>query len=333
MFKRKTLFIVGAGASAEVDFPVGTQLAQQIGAKMDIRFERGFDPIGTGDHDLYSHIVHARRQDADQLQNAAWRIRDGIPFAQSIDDFLDQHRNDAYVNLYGKVAIVQAIVEAERASKLYFNPLEGAETFDADKLADTWFVKFMYMLSRGVPRERIAHIFENVSFVVFNYDRCIEHFLIHALKRAYSIRHEDAAAIVGNLHIIHPYGDVGDLRKVPFGATRINCVALSERIKTYTEQAAVAEVTSAIQEEIEQAECVVFLGFAYHSQNIQMIRVSKRSDKVIYGTAFGMSEADVSVVTGLIDRALSSPGPFHIENKLKCAELFNFYARSLTGGD
>lgn len=333
MFKRRTLFIVGAGASAEVDFPVGRQLAQQIGTKMDIRFEWGDKPIGTGDHDLYSHIVHARRQEANQFQKAAWRIRDGIPFAQSIDDFLDQHRNDAYVNLYGKVAIVQAIIEAERASKLYFNPVEGVETFDVDRLADTWFVQFMYMLGRGVPRENIAQIFKNVSFVVFNYDRCIEHFLIHALKRAYAIGHEEAATLVGDLRIIHPYGDVGDLKGVPFGATRLNCVALSERIKTYTEQAVVAEITSAIQEEVEQADCVVFLGFAYHSQNIQMIRVSNRSDKVIYGTAFGMSEADVSVVTSLIDRALSSPGPFHIENRLRCAELFNFYARSLTGGD
>src|SRR5208282_853873 len=146
MFNKRTLFIVGAGASAEVDSPVGAQLARNIGAKMDIRFERGFDPVGTGDHDLYSHIVHSRRQEADQFQSAAWRIRDGIPLAQSIDDFLDQHRNDPYVNLYGKAAIVQAIVEAERNSRLFFNRHEGVETFDAERLAETWFVKFMYML-------------------------------------------------------------------------------------------------------------------------------------------------------------------------------------------
>ena len=94
MFKRKTLFVVGAGASAEVDFPVGAELARQIGKKMDIRFERGFEPIGDGDQNLYMHIVHSRRQESAEFQKAAWRIRDGIAFAQSIDDFLDQHRND-----------------------------------------------------------------------------------------------------------------------------------------------------------------------------------------------------------------------------------------------
>jgi hypothetical protein len=41
MFKRRTLFVLGAGASAEVDFPLGSQLAKAIGNKLDIRFEGG----------------------------------------------------------------------------------------------------------------------------------------------------------------------------------------------------------------------------------------------------------------------------------------------------
>jgi hypothetical protein len=204
---------------------------------MDIRFKHGSEPIGTGDHELYSHLVHSKPREGDEFQKAAWRIRDGLPFAQSIDDFLDQHRTDRYVNLYGKAAIVQAVLEAERNSRLFFNRLEGAETFDAEKLADTWFTKFMYMLCRGIPRENVTKVFEKVAFIVFNYDRCIEHFLIHAVQRAYSIRFEDAAAIVGKLHIVHPYGSVGDLSKVPFGNTRVNALQLADGIKTYTEQA------------------------------------------------------------------------------------------------
>jgi hypothetical protein len=342
MFNNETLFIVGAGASAEVAFPVGTQLARKIGAKMDIRFERGFDFVGTGDHGLYSHLTNSQRQNAAEFQPAALRIRDGIPFAQSIDDFLDQHRNDKYINLYGKAAIVQAVVEAERESKLYFKPHEGIETFDADQLTDTWFVKFMYMLSRGVPRDEVTHIFDRVSFVVFNYDRCIEYFLIHALKRTYSIRHEDAEAIVSGLRIIHPYGDVGSFREVPFGATRINCVALSERIKTYTEQAVVAQVIAGIQEAIQRAKHIVFLGFAYHDRNMRLLKPPKEfpTSKRLFGTVFGMSDSDVEVVGHRIDAWFTGrdarsyrSGMIRLENKLKCADLFDNYARSLTGGD
>jgi hypothetical protein len=36
MFNRQTLFIVGAGASAEVDFPVGIELARTIGGRIQL---------------------------------------------------------------------------------------------------------------------------------------------------------------------------------------------------------------------------------------------------------------------------------------------------------
>jgi hypothetical protein len=340
MFNKKTLFIVGAGATAEVDFPVGFQLARNIAAKMDIRFERGFEPVGTGDHALYSHITHSRRQEAAQFRPAALRIRDGLPFAQSIDDFLDQHRSDPYVNLYGKAAIVQAVVEAERSSRLFFSPHEGVESFDPDKLADTWFVKFMYMLCRGVPRENVAEIFEPLAFIVFNYDRCIEHFVTNALQRAYAITHQEAASIVSDLDIFHPYGLVGSLQQVPFGSTHINCVALAESIKTYTEQAAAADTQTRLASIMANAEHIVFLGFAYHNQNMALLRPPKELPalKQIFGTAFGMSDSDVNVVGHQIDAWFTGHdarayriGIIHLENRLKCVDLFDNYAKSLTG--
>src|SRR5262249_23859855 len=94
MFKRRTLFILGAGSSAEVGLPLGKELASAIGKKMDIRFEHGFNPIGDGDLGLFSQVTGSRRHESTAYQIAAWRIRDGIAFAQSIDDFLDQHRTN-----------------------------------------------------------------------------------------------------------------------------------------------------------------------------------------------------------------------------------------------
>lgn len=338
MFKRKTLFIVGAGASAEVDFPVGTQLARRIGAKMDIEF--GNNPIGSGDYNLFSHVVHSRRQEANEFQRAAWRIRDGIAFAQSIDDFLDQHRSDARINLYGKIAIVQAIVEAERESKLFFDEMKGAATFDVDAIAPTWLAKFMYMLSRGVPRETVSQIFDQIAFVVFNYDRCIEHFLTIALQRAYGIGQGTAISIVDDLNIFHPYGVVGGLREVPFGTTRINCVSLSEGIKTYTEQVADAEAISRLAGMVGDAEHIVFLGFAYHDQNMTLFAPTRQlpASKRVFGTAFGMSGSDVEVVGHQIDAWFTGRDArsyrstmIKLENKQTCAQLFDNYAKSLTG--
>jgi hypothetical protein len=331
MFNRQTIFIVGAGASAEVDFPIGTQLARQICAKMDIRFERGDQQIGTGDYDLFFHITRSRPREGDQFQSAAWRICEGLPFAQSIDDFLDQHRTDGYVNLYGKAAIVQAVLEAERNSRLFFNRVEGAETFDAEKLTDTWFTKFMYMLCRGIPREDVSELFEKVAFIVFNYDRCIEHFLIHAVQRAYSIPFEDAASIVGKINIVRPYGSVGDLSKVSFGSTRVNAIQLAAGIKTYTEQVGAADITEKLTAELNRAEHIVFLGFAFHSQNVGLLRANEaRPRRAVYGTILGMSDPDRDEVRRQL-AMIMRPTEINLE-KLKCTQLFDHFAKSLTGG-
>jgi hypothetical protein len=339
MFKHKTLFIVGAGASAELDLPVGQQLADKIRTMMDVRFERGFEPVGEGDHNLYSHLGHAYPNHRAQLHQAAWRIRDGLGLvAQSIDDFLDQHRTDELVNLYGKAAIVQAIAEAERGSKLAFDMAKGEDTFDDKQLNDTWLRRFMHMLCRGLPRENVRQVFRNTSFIVFNYDRCIEHYLIHALKRGYSLDRGVAAEIVADLNIIHPYGSIGDLRHVPFGATRLNCASLAQDIKTYTEQAG-TDLRPTLFEMIDEADHVVFLGFAYYDQNMALLApMEELSRKHVFGTAYGMSDADVRVVVQQLLQwfrldargARHPPDWINIENKLKCAGLFDYYAKSLT---
>jgi hypothetical protein len=269
MFNRRTLFVLGAGSSAEVDLPVGKKLAESIGSKMDIRFEFGNKSICSGDMALYSQMTGQMRYNVQEFQQAAWLIRDGIGLAQSIDDFLDIHRNNANLNLYGKAAIVKAVLEAEHGSKLYFDRNSGTgAAFDPSRLADTWFVKFMHMLSRGIPRENVREIFEGLSFINFNYDRCVEFFLANALQKLHGISEDEAADILTDLQIIHPYGVV---EKVPFGATSANYLELAAGIKTYTEQLGEQDVTQGIKNEIQRAECIVFLGFAYHRQNMQIL--------------------------------------------------------------
>jgi hypothetical protein len=178
MFRTQTLFIIGAGASAELGLPVGRALAQTIAAKMDIRFEFGLKHIGGGDLDLYQNITQQRRDRIDEFQNAGWLIRDGVGLAASIDDFLDQHRTNEVANLYGKAAIVKSILEAERKSRLYFDRFGGSKTdLNVANLTNTWLVKFVHMLGRNVPKENVREIFDPVSFIVFNYDRCVEFFL------------------------------------------------------------------------------------------------------------------------------------------------------------
>jgi hypothetical protein len=39
MLKESTVFVVGAGASSEFNLPIGTDLAIEISAKLDVRFD------------------------------------------------------------------------------------------------------------------------------------------------------------------------------------------------------------------------------------------------------------------------------------------------------
>ncbi|PAY03366.1 hypothetical protein CK489_39615 [Bradyrhizobium sp. UFLA03-84] len=352
MFKKKTLFVLGAGSSYEVNVPVGLGLAKAIGTKLDVRLGDYNRNIGEGDKYLLGQFQNQLPQQFNEYLAAGWRIRDGLPTANSIDDFLDMHSHDEQMQLIGKAAIVKSILEAEQESQLYFDQNNSRNKLMLEKLEGSWFMKFIRVLGRGIPKSNAAQIFDNVSFVVFNYDRCVEFFLLQALQAMYSLPLNDAASIVQDLSIIHPYGTIGELphlgsdgTQVPFGGVEnfdFNYIKLSQRIKTYTEQIAGTEVTNRVRNEVERAEQVVFLGFAYHAQNMLLLRPLEEfaSSRPIYGTALGMSASDVAIATGelrswfLPDDALSSD-PFadiHIENGLTCAKMFDNYAKSIAGG-
>jgi hypothetical protein len=339
MFRQQTLFIVGAGASAEFGLPVGRELAQTISSKMDIRFEFGVKHVGGGDLDLYHNVTKQRQDRTDEFQKAGWLIRGGVGLAASIDDFLDQHRTNEVANLYGKAAIVKAILETERKSTLYFDRFGGSKTdLNIELLATTWLVKFMHMLGRNVPRENVREIFDSVSFIVFNYDRCIEYFLGHALQKVYGIGENEAFDIVSDLHIIHPYGTAGSLLEVPFGAASADYRKLAGEIKTYTEQLGAGDVVTQIRNEVYRVKSIVFLGFAYHSQNMLMFRPEHpEQHKKIYGTAYKMSDADVDVVVHQLaeffSMSVTQRAQIKIDNRHTSADLFDHYAKSLTGGD
>jgi len=338
MFHRKTLFILGAGASAEIDLPLGAGLASVIAQKMDIRFERGYQELGSADFDLYRQVCQSEPAACDNYQSAAWLIRDGLPFARSIDDFLDMHRANPFIIKYGKIAIVRSVLQAEHKSIVNYPDVNGIPAFSPLRFTGTWYTKLMQMLGPGIPKENVKDIFNQVSFIVFNYDRCLEFFLPNALQQIYGLRETEAADVCSTLDIIHPYGVID--KDVRYGSTHANYIALADGIKTYTEQVNDTKITDAISEKVEEAQTMVFLGFAYHDQNMQLLKPAKLMSKrkPVYGTAFGMSDSDVGIVSNEIDGWSSDLGPAllnppkttRIENKLKCAELFDYYAKSFT---
>lgn len=341
----QTVFILGAGASAEVNLPVGDGLTGRIANLLNIRFsESGVRE--DGDERIIEALLHhagGRFPKPDVYRMAAQRIRSAMPLAASIDNFLDAHREDKHIELCGKLAIVRAILAAEHESKLYTSP-HGI--LNAADVSGSWFMYFWRLLCEGCTAEQLAERARSVAFVSFNYDRCIEQFLFLAARVYYGMDETTAAGAIKNIRFFHPYGSVGALpwqkqgdRVAEYGG-ELDVARLLESaagIKTFTESTegdAITEMRSAVN----NASRIVFLGFAYHWQNLRLIWPSKAqggpSGRYFLGTAKGISDSDVRIVwydirdySGISLVGGVPPGDLR---DLTCADLFRQYSRTLS---
>jgi hypothetical protein len=72
---------------------------------------------------------------------------------------------------------------------------------------------------------------------------------------------------------------------------------LSDGIKTYSEQLGDKDDVEATHAEVRKAKRIVFLGFAFHDQNLALLKPKgPLTVKDIYATAFNMSRSDADVV-------------------------------------
>lgn len=109
MLKKKTVLVVGAGASCEVGLPAGDKLKGIIPKKLNIRFEN-FSKLASGDPDIVEGCRSiAGRGDINPLRAA------GVSTA-GIDNYLHADAHDALIIEMGKLGIAASILEAERKS-------------------------------------------------------------------------------------------------------------------------------------------------------------------------------------------------------------------------
>jgi hypothetical protein len=79
MFRKRTLFIVGAGASAEIGMPVGTRLAKQIAKLLDFKVPTIDSPNqGKGDMHFLGQFHRCFAEALNAYRQAGWAIRDGV---------------------------------------------------------------------------------------------------------------------------------------------------------------------------------------------------------------------------------------------------------------
>lgn len=350
MFESKTLFVVGAGASAEIDLPVGSALLEKIAKKLNFFFEDGIR-LSSGDPeiaDALRHYARSRGESFNAYFHKAGMIHEAVPVAPSIDNFLDAHKKDQHLQICGKLGIVASILEAERNSRLFVDEARGGRD-DLSRLNGTWYTAFMKMLDERIDLDEIESVFDKVSFITFNYDRCIQKFLHVSLQKYYGVDSGRAANLISKLEIIHPYGSIGLLpfeggpSVVPYGA-RLDEAALIKaagRIRTFTEQLKEEDSLRAIHESVLRAETIVFLGFGFHPQNMELLDVGAGSSvRRAFATSYCCSNGDIEVFVRQIRAMLGDEfmpgGTFNgyevdvrVPYGLKCADLLSEYSRSI----
>ncbi len=339
MLRKKTTFIIGAGASAEVNFPIGSKLADMISNLLHFQFD-DFRGRFKGDINFVESLKR-NLKDTDIVNKhieAARIISQGIYLCQSIDNFIDIHQENNYISSVAKACIFKCIIEAERKSAIFCESRSRSEYIDLKKIENTWYRKFATMLVEGVNRKNIQTIFNNVSVISFNYDRSLEYFLLKALQPVYSITEDESAELLSSLKIIHPYGTLGPLRTrstngVDYGAdsSYMDFLENSKFIKTYTEQIEDESKLKSIRETVLTSDKLVFLGFAFHKQNLKILGAPETPSSVrIYATAKGFSDSDVGIIKGELRSLTRLSDGVKIHNRFTCSELFDEYKKTLS---
>lgn len=340
--------VVGAGASRELGLPTGAELKKTISSLLDIRFEHGYQQK-TGDHNICEalrlHVRELGQHDINPHLHSAWRIRDAMPQAISIDNFIDTHQGDSQIELCGKLAIVKSILDAEKRSLLYVDPMSSHDKFDFLRTDVTWLNPFFRILTENCRPAELKERLSRVSLIIFNYDRCIEHYLHSALQNYFSLGSGKAAELVNGMDIYHPYGTVGqlpwqtDTTNVGFGAELgpTQLLSIARQIKTFTEGTDPdSSEIAAIRNATRTSKRLLFLGFAFHRLNMQLLQSSEKvasadQSKRIFATAMSISKNDASEISEeLLQLGNCSEPNIHVRSDLACHTIFSEFARGLS---
>ena len=241
MIKKPTVFVLGAGASIHLGYPLGISLLKEIIEKLGNQGSNEFEILKQLGYEksLINHFISELRHS-------------GIT---SVDSFLE-HRPE-YIDI-GKTVIAQALLPKENMDRLF--PIGNL----------TWH---HYLFEKHMKLKCSFEEFgENqVSFITFNYDRSLEQFLFTALTHTYGKKVEQVAEKLKAINIVHVHGVLGYLdwqdskkgRSYNSSSGPEQLKAAASMIRIIHEDTENDEILKKAQNLLGQADLVCFLGFFF----------------------------------------------------------------------
>jgi hypothetical protein len=310
MIKKRTVFVLGAGAHVPYGFSTGEGLlvrARSLGIEQMVEATEGQVP----------------RQDLVPLRQA---LTDN--FLPSIDALLE-HRQS--LRRPGKMLMLSLLVDEERQAL--------GNQWKADE--DWMSLVFQYMAEDAASLEQFSK--NPVTFITFNYDRLLEYRLIRGLVARYDVPAEEAWAAISNFGFFHMYGSLGQLPEqiarstrplsitavgIPFAApqtsdTTFRGLALQDAenvIQIVHDKGNTSAVSQAHQElHTTATQQIFFFGFAFGKVNIDRLQTTQIPPSVpIYCTTYKMTSAEVTdcVTPAFPNHSYWSPNGNLVQSKI-----------------
>src|ERR1700730_14244962 len=179
MFAKPTVFVIGAGASAEFGLPIGSVLKERVAKALAFTFD--FGVLQAGDQRIFKLLRPRDHQELQTFIEAGVELSGAMDTFYSVDEALHFFSAKPEVVQLGKITIANEILKAERKSLLYDRDLP--QNAMVEKCNGTWAAAVLSMALSTLKKEQTKTAFQNVTVINFNYDRTLEHYLYVALQR------------------------------------------------------------------------------------------------------------------------------------------------------
>jgi hypothetical protein len=263
MIKARTVLILGAGSSADFQYPVGNGLREILINQLIVVANVTAPAVALRQLGFTDELIGRFRHSL---------LRSGTG---SVDEFLE-HRPE-FIPV-GKVAIAEALIKFENPDNL-FVPRQ------------TWYQHlFKHTNSRFEEFGNNA-----LRIITFNYDRSLEEYLYQALLNKYGKTEAETASALRKIPIVHVHGSLGNLpwqepagRRYAVTGDIGQIRSAADSIKIVHEEPG-PEFQQA-KELLRNIDKIVILGFGYHPNNLDRLFSGVQLHGVgIYGSFRGFT--------------------------------------------
>ncbi|MDD5064111.1 MAG: hypothetical protein PHQ35_05045 [Phycisphaerae bacterium] len=304
MITKKTVLVLGAGASAPFGFPTGQGLKDKIcylldtGATIKELTKLKFTP--------------------DEINNFRQALIKSPLF--SVDAFLERRSEFERV---GKAAIAAALLPCEKTHGLFDDWIEKRKkenSKDSNEKEGNWYDQLFNALNTEFDKLNQ----NKLSIITFNYDRSLEQYLFTGLRNTYGRTSIECEEKLSEIRILHIYGSIGHLlwnRPDDLSVEYDSCDSIAtakpigiamKNIKIIPENKNVEEIEEfkEARQLLRSAERIYFLGFGYHPMNLERLGVkwlTRQNGQDIQGTSLGLSVGTRELVNRLTYSVANAP--------------------------